>query len=359
MSLPTTKLDHIAAKLLEYGKKRIDLPELLKILGDSGADSAEAYTDVKEIAELGFVFPVKKSGTNGNRQYPLYLRYHICLEKTVSEDVLAGIRALHPRLLQTGYLEANPEKYEAHAQELQQLSRYLFSDWDREPISRKERSFAIFRREKVLDGGEMKSLLKNLGFSQEELCFYDTPEDCFHDYIRRRGDKVTLLICENKDVWFDLRKLMAEDGLTSLFGCKLDGVVYGGGNRISEKTGAVQAYVRYMRIPEVRFLYWGDIDRYGFEIYRRTTEANPDLEMELFVPAYRRMLIEAERLGLPGMEMSPAGNIAYKDVSGLFPDSLENNVKHLLQRLLQENRLIPQEILSAAILRREAGYDEE
>lgn len=344
--------------LISYGKKRIPLRELLTLLGDNAADPEAAFSDVEALVKCGLLRPVAAGGTNGNRKYPLFLRYHICAEKTLPEEIRGEMNLLHPMLQKTGYLELHPDKYLKFRTELQQLSRFLFSDGKREPVSRKERSFSIFYREKVMDQAEMKSLLKCLGITEGELCFYDTPEYCFHDYIRRRGDSLVLLICENKDVWFDLRQLMAEDGLFSIFGQKIDGVVYGEGNRVAERTGSLQEYVRFMGNPSVRFYYWGDIDREGFVIYERAVQANPDLSIALFTGGYRKMLKEAVKIGLDRMQKSASGRIEYQDVRGLFSEPLGGREEDLLQEALQQNLLIPQEIINAAILRRDAGYDE-
>ena len=74
------------------------------------------------------------------------------------------------------------------------------------PVSRKERSFEIFEQEKILDDSSIKSLIKSLGITQDDLCFYDTPEYCFHDYIPQKKNNMVLLICENKDIWFNIRR---------------------------------------------------------------------------------------------------------------------------------------------------------
>lgn len=109
----------------------------------------------------------------------------------------------------------------------------------------------------MLDDPEVKSLLRHLEISESDLGFYDTPEYCFHDYIPERKNDLTLLICENKDIWFNIRRCMFEDHFKSLFGVAIDGVVYGNGSKVSNKAGALVEYVRFMGNPNVTFLYWG------------------------------------------------------------------------------------------------------
>ncbi len=80
--------------------------------------------------------------------------------------------------------------------------------------------------------------------SEEDLGFYNTPEYCFHDYIPERKNSMVLLICENKDIWFNIRRCMFEDNYKSLFGVPIDGVVFGNGNEVTKKQGALTEYIR-------------------------------------------------------------------------------------------------------------------
>lgn len=329
--------------LLEYGKKHIELGDLITLLKGAELDAKNAYGMIAELCENGLLEPVKNSGTNGNRKYPLHRKYRITVRDGDGE--VAGKKKmdkLHPMLLKSGYLSAHPEDYEKHEELIGKLNSYLFSGKPGIPISRKERSFEIFGREKTLDDSMVKTLLRNLQISEEDLSFYDTPEYCFHDYIPERKDSMTLLICENKDIWFNIRRCMFEDGFRSLFGIAIDGVVYGNGNKISQKEGALSEYVRFMGNPGVSFLYWGDIDREGFDIYRRTKQVNPLLRMSLFVPGYRKMIERAQNIE---WEDSPSSKKEDMNFEGLFGD-FTTSERDFLKKILTENKLIPQEIIS-------------
>ena len=212
--------------------------------------------------------------------------------------------------------------------------------------SRKERSFEIFGREKVLDDSEVKSLLRHLEISESDLEFYDTPEYCFHDYIPQRKNELILLICENKDIWFNIRRCMFEDHFKSLFGVSIDGVVYGNGNKVSNKAGALVEYVRFMGNPNVTFLYWGDIDREGFDIFRRTRDVNDSLNIELFIPGYRKMIERAQNISL---EDSPSSKKEGVSFAALF-EGFSAKEQQFLNRVLEDNKLIPQEIIPYTIL---------
>ncbi len=290
--------------------------------------------------------PVGNSGQNGNRKYPLYKKYRILIKEESSAETEKQIRQLHPALQKSGYLSLHVQEYLRQKEVIDCLNDFLFSKKAGEPISRKERSFEIFGREKVLDDSEVKSLLRHLEISDSDLGFYDTPEYCFHDYIPERKNDMTLLICENKDIWFNIRRCMFEEHLKSLFGVTIDGVVYGNGNKVSNKTGALVEYVRFMGNPNVAFLYWGDIDREGFDIFRRTREVNALLNIELFIPGYRKMIERAQKLCLEDSPSSKKEGVSFEN---LF-EGFSAEEQRFLNRVLEENKLIPQEIIPYTVL---------
>ncbi|MBP3239510.1 MAG: hypothetical protein J6M92_03080 [Oribacterium sp.] len=337
----------ITESLLDYGKKILVIEELAELIKIRQSDSEKLFETIEGLKSEGIIEPVNSSGTNGNLRYPLYKKYRILIRREADEETIKAVNRLHPMLLKSGYLTSNPLKYIELKEIVDGLNSFFFSDRNGAYISRKERSYDIFGREKVLDDSGVKALLHKLGISQEDLRFYDTPEYCFRDYIPVRKDSMTLLICENKDIWFNIRRHMFEDEWKSLFGIPVDGVVYGEGNRISQKEGALSEYVKFMGEPEVEFLYWGDIDREGFDIFKRTREVNVSLRISLFVPGYRRML---ERAKGTSLEDSPSSKKEGWDFSELFTEFTEGE-RIYLKTVLAENKLIPQEIISYTQLR--------
>lgn len=333
-------------KLLTYGRKTITIEDLALLLKVETADTKTQFEMVSKMVNDMVLEPVKNSGQNGNRKYPLFKKYRIIIKEESCEEAERQIRQLHPALRKTGYLSSHVQEYLRHKEVLDCLNVFLFSKKNVSPISRKERSFEIFGREKVLDESEVKSLLRHLEISESDLGFYDTPEYCFHDYIPERKNDLTLLICENKDIWFNIRRCMFEDHFKSLFGVTIDGVVYGNGNKVSNKAGALVEYVRFMGNPNVTFLYWGDIDREGFDIFRRTRDVNDSLNIELFIPGYRKMIERAQSICLEDSPSSKKEGVSFSD---LFEDfSVEE--QQFLNRVLEDNKLIPQEIISYTIL---------
>lgn len=336
----------VNSKLLVYGKKSITLEDLTDILKVEVSDAKTIFDKVSELIDASILEPVKNSGHNGNLRYPLFKKYRILVKAELSEDVEKQIRQLHPALCKSGYLSSHVQEYLKHREVIDCLNAFFFLKKAREPISRKERSFEIFGREKVLDNPAVKSLLRHLEISESDLVFYDTPEYCFHDYIPERKNDLTLLICENKDIWFNIRRCMFEDSFRSLFGVAIDGVVYGNGNKVSNKVGALVEYVRFMGNPNVTFLYWGDIDREGFDIFRRTRDVNDSLNIELFIQGYRKMIERAQSICLEDSPSSKKEGVSFEN---LF-EGFSAEERHFLNRVLEENKLIPQEIIPYTVL---------
>lgn len=341
---------YIEAYLSSYGKKYISISDLALIVGINKANIAQLYEAVEEMVAGGYIRPVKTSGLNGNYRFPLYKRYLITYTKAVDTGALEKIKSLHPKLLQNGYLKKHPEEYSENEETINALNMFFFNNEGDDYISKKERSFALFGNEKTLDEDKkVPSLLSKLKLGKTDLKYYETPEYSFPDYIPVRKDHLTLLVCENKDIWYGIRRCMYERNFSTIFGTSIDGTVYGGGNKISKKEGALIEYVKFMGNPEIKFLYWGDIDREGFDIYRRTRKVNPGLDISLFLPGYKEMIRRARTMKL---RQSPSGkkeNMTFEDVLVGFND----DEMTYLNDILSDNIIIPQEIIPYTFLREE------
>ena len=331
-------------KLKKYGKKMISKTDLETLFAASSDE--ELFGIISVLSEQKILSPIKNSKTNGNRLYPIYLKYKVSLPQDTYESELKEMSALHPLLQSNGYLQSKPEEYKKYRLQLQKLDRYLFYRSENEiSISRKERSFEIFDEEKTLDDKTFCALLERIGITADTLAFYDTPEYCFNDYIPDRKAQMTLLICENKDIWFNIRRMMFENNATNIFDAHIDGVVYGCGNKVSGM-GALTTYTEFIG-SEVKYLYWGDIDRAGLNIYLSAVRANPNIDIKLFVPAYEEMLRLAQTRNIPD---SDDERNRIEDYSQIF-DLVDQNLRNLFEQSIQNNKRIPQEIITYAFLK--------
>lgn len=323
-------------KLEKYKKKRITLDELFSM----AKDAEEIYS----LIDMGVLIPIKSSTTNGDLLKPLYKKYTIVLDKSDSNKTICKIQCLHPKLTKNGYLLKKPEVFLKNKEILAALNTFLEDNKEICPISRRERSFLIFGDEKVLD--KNKSLIDSLGLAETDLFYYTTPEQCFPDYIPERKPNMTLLICENKDIWFNIRRLMTEDKKTDLFGVYIDGVIFGQGNDITGK-GKFSSYAHYIGGEPIHFLYCGDIDRAGFDIFCRLTNEANDLDIKLFVPIYQKMLELTKIDKLPDSEDCRGIDVNWDNFLHLFTET----EKPKLIEILKKNKRLPQEIINYTVLK--------
>lgn len=340
------------AKLLENVKKTITDQELQQIFQE--ADYAQFHTEVEKFVKKGVLVPVKSSQTNG-RLPPLFNKYHICKPQADYAVFLESIRRLNPRLNIAGYLQ-RPELYKKHLEIVEGISKYLWFAQDllAKPMARKERSFSVWGREKLLDEhmASVKEVLKYNGLAEDFLNYYDTPEP-FFEYLHPQGEPKTVLVIENKDTWFTFRKLMQASGKNIIAGTTVNVLLYGEGNKITKK-GALADYWAAMLGGQAtlsagadpRFFYFGDLDWEGIRLFFRAREANPKLELKPFSELYLLMLNLAEPVRLPK-------SLDQRGVVGPLPEFLAllgRPEETRLQAILAEGKYIPQEIINYQVV---------
>jgi hypothetical protein len=328
--------------LRDFPKKTISKSELEKIIQTNS--DAELYEIISSNTDL--LKPIISSKTNGNYRYPIYLRYRILIQGEHKLNRYTDeIKSLHPLILENGWLLSHEEYYVRYKSVIEKLNNWLFAhDSDNEPISLKERSFEIFGEEKKIDETEVGNLLFHMNIDDEKLGLFRTSDYCLNDFIPERKDN--MLLCENKDIWFDIRKLMFESKKSAYFGVHIDGVVLGNGNRISEKN-YLEIYTAFLNVAKVKYLYWGDIDREGLDIFLRTKNINPSLDIELFVSGYKKMLSLSKGRLLPDSDDHRTHSNDYKMIYSLF----DRDSAALMSEYIDQNKRLPQEIVSYTVVK--------
>ena len=342
-------------KVLKNAKNTISDEELQQIFQES--DYNLFHSEVEKLVESGVLVPVKSSKTNG-RLPPLFNKYRIIKPQEDNTGCLESVRRLNPVLNISGYLQ-RPELYRKHLEMVEGISRYL---WFAQnllviPMSRKERSFSVWGREKFLDEhmALVREVLKFNRLEENFLNYYDTPEP-FFEYLHERDEQLTtVLVIENKDTWFTFRKLMQNTGKNIIEGTVVNVLLYGEGNKIT-KRGALEDYSTTMLggqggqgVQEglsARFLYFGDLDWEGIRLFFRTRDANPSLELKPFSSLYRLMLELAETVELPK-------SLDQRGVIGPLPEFLALvglPEEESLRALLTEGKYIPQEIVNYQVV---------
>ncbi|MEL7567449.1 MAG: hypothetical protein AAGU27_21580 [Dehalobacterium sp.] len=333
----------LANKLAEYNRAYITEAELEQMIKE--VDYRLFHQAVEKLVEEGVLRPVKSAGNNG-RIPSLANKYRIIKsEKDLSEE-FDFIRRLHPSLDIAGYL-AKPELYQKHREIVEGLSKYLWYEKEllSKPMSRKERSFSVWGREKLLDEHFtlVREVLTFSGLKEDFLAFYDTPEP-FFEYVHSRGEEMTVLVLENKDTWFTIRKLFRETGKNIIDGTRINALIYGEGNKIS-KHGALEAYgweMLSVKQDRLKYLYFGDLDPEGIRLFFRAQKANPQIAIQPFSQLYGRMLKLALDRELPESKDKRGKATPWAEFIAL----LGFKEVQVLIDIFAQGKYIPQEIIN-------------
>ena len=101
----------------------------------------------------------------------------------------------------------------------------------------------------------------------------------------------------------------------------------------------------YMRAKGNAVYYFGDLDYEGILIYENLAELCKDsFEILPFTEAYIKMLEKAQRFGFDQLPLTKEGQ--NRNIGTLFFSSFDQKHVKQVQKILEQNRYIPQEILS-------------
>lgn len=329
----------------DLGKKIISLTEIQEYF------KIENYTMLVELIrheiELGALKEVKGSKSNGRVPF-LYNKYRV---NSLEEDLTflkEDINYNFPLNFNREFYLNNLKKYEVDKKAIECLANYFRSCNNKFGVtmSINERSFEIWSKEKFLKDGNGQCILKNLGLSLEDLNVYKTPEP-FVYFSCNRGRNQRVLIIENKDTWYTIRKLMLL-GQVVFLGEAVDTIIYGGGKNIEKSLEKYEYTVEEYLLHPLRVFYWGDIDYEGISIYERLKKRYYDkFNIELFTNAYIIMINLAKGKILPGY--SEKQN---KNIGDIFLAEMQTYAEIILN-FLQKGVYVPQEIINYNVLREE------
>lgn len=304
----------------------------------------EYYKLIKNLIDDEVIRPISRSGPNGLNP-TLHKRYQVSKIANNLEDFSDEIKRLHPIFYIEGYL-ANPLKYSAERSVVLTIDKFLRvnSSLLDEPASINERSFQIFGKEKFIRLDPSCKAVFNFNTRLEEyLNMYHTPEPFFEHTIETDIDvtQLNVLIIENKDTWYTLRKLMNK-GFSRLYGISFNALIFGEGKKITRKRDSLTEFAMTyydQRIP-MNFYYFGDLDMEGIEIFENVIKVNADLNINLLKQAYLDMLDEAMNRTMPN-----CSELQQPSKGKVFFSYFDLEQVEVIKELLNEGKYIPQEIL--------------
>lgn len=300
---------------------------------------------VMELIEKGKIKPLKASGTNGKK--PAMFREYWELEPkkdyALLEDELKY--RLDARICVDYYL-SHPDTYEKERRWVLLLSEFLGKQKEKlsHEESENERSFEIWNEEKFLSQGCGKTVLKHCGLSEGFFNVYRTSEPLAY-YSHTRETPQNMVILENKDTFYSMRKFLL-DGGEDILGMPVGTLIYGAGKKVIRSFQDFSFCAEpYMEERGNRIYYFGDLDYEGIGIYEKLAGVfREEWEIVPFAAAYERMLEKAEAAGLGRMPDTKKGqnrNIR-SEFFAYFPEKSVLRMKEVLEG----GKYIPQEILN-------------
>ena len=328
-------------------KKKVTLQQIESIHGFDTYEDEVAY--VMQAIDEGTLRPCGKKNNGRRPALPAtYWKIIQVRENPYKEELLTGL----PAMFDPTYYLKNPLQYYDDRELVLALATYLDKnkqDLGR-PYSEKQRSFAIWQREKGFEKGlrlrdgtriSADTLLARCGLNRDILNIYHTYEP-FPFYSAKTRAPQVVLVVENDDPYSNIVKDMMR-GRASLFGVSIGTVMLGHGNGAPGRVKGI-AYLEdtYILDPSNTYLYWGDIDYAGFDIYKRVKDLFP-YPLHLFKGAYQAMCKSAKRYMASGFSMPPT-EAGQRETDLAFLDE-EDIDRSFISALLQDRVYIPQEIV--------------
>lgn len=320
--------------------KRITLEALLG--KKAQLDYRQQYAYVMELLGQGRVKPLKASGKNGKKP-ALYREYWLLEEKEDDTPLLEELRYTMVPAISIDYYLAHLDVYRQERPWVLLLNAYFRERKEklRFPESVNERSFEIWGREKFLSREQGRKILKHCGIETEALNLYRTAEP-LACYAHTREVPQALLILENKDPFYSMRKHLL-DGGTKIFGVPVGTLIYGAGKGILRSFVDFDLLAEpYMTHKKNLFYYFGDLDYEGIGIWENLAGlCGEERALIPFVPAYEAMLQKAE-----GRELPDTKELQNRRIGPSFFTYFSETAAGKMQNLLKRGKYIPQEILN-------------
>ena len=305
----------------------------------------DLYRKVMELLEKKEIKPVKAAGTNGKKP-ALYKEYWLIETQQDNSSFMEELSYLYVPTISTDYYLNHMKQYQEDRLWVLMLNQYLKANRDelKIPQSINERSFAIWKREKFLKEEQGKKILKRCGISLEMLNLYETTEPLAY-YVHTREIPQNLLIVENKDTFYSMRKHLLS-GKNKILGLTIGTLIYGAGKGIFRSFEDFTLCAEpYMSEKENTIYYFGDLDYEGIGIYEKIVQIfRENCAIKPFCEAYRKMNERAEEMGIEKMPSMKEGQ--NQKIDTIFWNFFETQEVEKMQKLLKKGQYIPQEILS-------------
>lgn len=303
------------------------------------------YETIKTLQEEGLLSPIHNKQFNGKSPaLPLYYWVNMNVQET-KWDRLEMMRLSDQ--LDFSYYELHPEyQTEEEWERIEKLYQFLQTAEEREIVSVEERSLELFGHEKFLQDGkefpEGAGFLTRIGISEEQLKMvkYGEPFVFWLKQGKEYKDVQRILIVENLAFFHTAIKLLEKN----LLDYEPELIIYGEGMKIER---SFSFFYEIFPPKNYLFYYAGDLDAAGYGILMRLIDKFPHTEIQPALKIYRKMLDCSDQRN--EQKSGQAGNLAYRDA---FFQWFTEEEQEILHQLWEENKRIPQEVLTIETWRR-------
>jgi hypothetical protein len=303
------------------------------------------YDAIEKLQEEGVLSPIQNKQYNGKSPaLPLY--YWVNMKARETKWDRLKMMTLSDKF-DFSYYESHPEyQTKEEWERVEKLYTYLQTSEEREVVSVEERSLELFGHEKFLQDRELfpegKGFLTRIGVPEEKLNMVKRGEP-FVFWLKQGKDikdVQRVLIVENLAFFHTAIKLLEENVLDY----EPELIIYGEGKKIE------RSFSFFFQIfPPKNYLiyYAGDLDAEGYGILTRLIENFPDTTIQPALKIYRKMLECIDQQN--DQSRGQIQNTTYRDAFFQWFTEVEQQILH---QLWEENKRIPQEVLTIETWRR-------
>ncbi|MFP7296285.1 Wadjet anti-phage system protein JetD domain-containing protein [Neobacillus niacini] len=303
------------------------------------------YHAIQTLAAEGQLTPILNNQYNG-RTPALALFYWVNVKVQENKwDRLAMMKLSDQ--FDFSFYERHPEwQTQDEWDRIQKVYTFLQTSNEREVVSVEERSLELFGHEKFLLDGESfpdgKGFLARIGIAEDQLKMvnYGEPFVFWMKQGKEIKDIQRVLIVENLSFFHTAIKLLEAGQLDY----EPELIIYGEGTKIER---SFSFFFRMFPPNNYLFYYAGDLDAAGYGILYRLIDKYPDCCIQPALKIYRKMLECYEQKNV--QKQGQTQNMKYRD--SFFQWFTEEEETQLMQ-LWQDNKRIPQEVLTIETWRR-------
>ena len=303
------------------------------------------YRTIETLEAEGQLIPIQNNQYNGKTP-SLSLYYWVNIKVQSSKWDRLEMMKLSD-LFDFSYYERHPEwQTKEEWNRIQRLYSFLQTDQKRESVSVEERSLELFGHEKfLLDGDQFpegKGFLVRIGVSEEQLNMvsYGEPFVFWMKQGKEMKDIQRVLIVENLSFFHTAIKLLE----ANILDYEPELIIYGEGTKIER---SFSFFFQMFPPKSYLFYYAGDLDASGYGILVRLIEKYPESCIQPALKIYRKMLECVDQRN--DQKMGQTQNLKYRDS---FFQWFTETEQTLLMELWEENKRIPQEVLTIETWRR-------